>query len=48
MSEHPNAAVIRSAYEAIGKADVPAVGAWYESTAGMEAFTADATRCWRS
>ena len=43
MSEQPNAAVIRSAYEAIGKADVAAVAAlladditWYESTAGME------------
>ena len=43
MSEHPNAAVIRSAYEAIGKADMAAVAAlladditWYESTAGME------------
>jgi len=43
MSEHPNAAVIRSAYEAISKADMPAVAelldddiTWYESTAGME------------
>jgi ketosteroid isomerase-like protein len=43
MSEHPNAAVIRSAYEAMSKGDVPAFAAllddditWYESTAGME------------
>ena len=43
MSEHPNAAVIRSAYEAISKGDMPAVAdlldediTWYESTAGME------------
>jgi ketosteroid isomerase-like protein len=43
MSEHPNAAVIRSAYEAISKADMHAVAelladdiTWYESTAGME------------
>jgi len=43
MSEHPNAAVIRSAYEAISKGDMPAVAGllddditWYESTGGME------------
>lgn len=43
MSEHPNAAVIRSAYEAMGKGDMAAVAAllddditWYESTAGLE------------
>ncbi|MBF4764394.1 nuclear transport factor 2 family protein [Nocardioides islandensis] len=43
MSEHPNAAVIRSAYEAMGKGDVAAFAAlldddiiWYESTSGME------------
>ena len=43
MSAHPNAAVIRSAYEAISKGDMPAVAelldddiTWYESTAGME------------
>jgi uncharacterized protein len=43
MSEHPNAAVIRSAYEAIGEAYMAAVAAlldeditWYESTAGLE------------
>ena len=43
MGEHPNAAVIRSAYEAIGKGYMPAVAelldddiTWYESTAGME------------
>jgi ketosteroid isomerase-like protein len=43
MTEHANAAVIRSAYEAIGKADMAAVAAlladditWYESTARME------------
>ncbi|MGH3256729.1 MAG: nuclear transport factor 2 family protein [Streptosporangiaceae bacterium] len=43
MSEHPNAAVIRSAYEAMSKGDMAAVAGlladditWYESTAGME------------
>ena len=43
MSEHPNAAVIRSAYEAMDKADMAAFAAllddditWYESTSGME------------
>jgi uncharacterized protein len=43
MSEHPNAAVIRSVYEALGKGDMAAVAAllddditWYESTAGLE------------
>ena len=43
MSEHPNAAVIRSVYEAISKGDMDAVAGlladditWYESTAGME------------
>lgn len=43
MSEHPNAAVIRSAYEAMDRGDVAAFAAllddditWYESTAGME------------
>ena len=43
MSEHPNAAVIRSAYEAMDKGDFEAFAAllddditWYESTSGME------------
>lgn len=43
MSEHPNVAVIRSAYEAMDKGDVATFAAllddditWYESTAGME------------
>ncbi|HSE44260.1 MAG TPA: nuclear transport factor 2 family protein [Gemmatimonadales bacterium] len=43
MSEHPNAAVIRSAYEAMNNADLAAFAAllddditWYESTSGME------------
>ena len=43
MNEHPNAAIIRSAYEAMGKADVPAFAAlldsditWHESTPGFE------------
>jgi uncharacterized protein (TIGR02246 family) len=43
MNEHPNAAVIRSAYEAMDKGDLDAFAAlldddvtWYESTAGME------------
>ena len=43
MSEHPNAVVIRSVYEAISKGDMAAVAAllddditWYESTAGLE------------
>jgi ketosteroid isomerase-like protein len=42
MTEHPNAAVIRSAYEAMDKGDVDAFAAlldddiiWYESTAGL-------------
>ena len=43
MTEHPNVAVIRSAYEAMDKGDVAAFAAlldeditWYESTSGME------------
>jgi ketosteroid isomerase-like protein len=43
VSEHPNAAIIRSAYEAMDKADVAAFAAmlddditWYESTSGIE------------
>ncbi|HEY5186852.1 MAG TPA: nuclear transport factor 2 family protein [Actinomycetes bacterium] len=43
MSEHPNAAVIRSVYEAMDSGDVATFAAlmddditWYESTAGME------------
>lgn len=43
MSEHPNAAVVRAAYEAMDKADVEAFAAlldddiiWYESTSGLE------------
>jgi ketosteroid isomerase-like protein len=43
MSEHPNATVIRSAYEAMDRGDVAAFAAlldddiiWYESTSGME------------
>jgi ketosteroid isomerase-like protein len=43
MSEHPNAAVIRSAYEAMDKGDADAFAAlldddivWYESTSGLE------------
>jgi ketosteroid isomerase-like protein len=43
MSEHPNAVVIRSAYEALGKGDVASFTAlldddivWHESTPGME------------
>lgn len=43
MNEHPNAAVIRTAYEAMGKGDVATFATllddditWYESTAGME------------
>jgi ketosteroid isomerase-like protein len=43
MDEHPNAAVIRSAYEAMGKGDIASFTAvldddivWHESTPGME------------
>ncbi|HEU5217370.1 MAG TPA: hypothetical protein VFU23_01855 [Gemmatimonadales bacterium] len=42
MNEHPNAAIIRSAHEAMGKVDVPAFAAlldditWHESTPGFE------------
>jgi hypothetical protein len=43
MSEHPNAAIIRSGYEAMEKGDVAALAAllddgitWHESTAGFE------------
>ena len=43
MNEHPNAAIIRSAYEAVEKGDVAAYAAlldddiiWHESTPGME------------
>jgi ketosteroid isomerase-like protein len=43
MSEHPNVAVIRTAYEAMDKGDMATFAAlmdddilWYESTAGME------------
>ena len=43
MNEHPNAAIIRSAYEAVEKGDLPAYAAlldddiiWHESTPGME------------
>jgi ketosteroid isomerase-like protein len=43
MSEHPNVAVIRSAYEAMSRADMAAFTAlldddivWYESTEGIE------------
>jgi uncharacterized protein len=43
MNEHPNAAVIRSAYEAISKGDMAAYTAlldddiiWHESSPGME------------
>ncbi len=43
MSEHPNAEIIRSAYESMSKGDMPNFAAlldedvtWYESTAGME------------
>ncbi len=43
MTEHPNAAIVRSAYEAFGKGDVSVLAAllddeivWHESTPGME------------
>jgi ketosteroid isomerase-like protein len=43
VSEHPNVAAVRSAYEAVGRGDVAAFGAaladdvlWYESTPGFE------------
>jgi ketosteroid isomerase-like protein len=43
MSEHPNAAIVRSAYEAMAKGDVAAFAAlldddvtWHESTPGFE------------
>ncbi len=43
MSEHPNVAVVRSAYEAVGRGDIAAFAAaldedviWYESTPGFE------------
>ena len=42
MTEHPNAAIIRSAYEAVEKGDVAAYAAllddniiWHESTPGL-------------
>jgi uncharacterized protein len=42
MSEHPNAAIVRSAYEALQRGDVPAFAAllddniiWHESTPGF-------------
>ena len=43
MSEHPNAAIVRSAYEAFGRGDVPAFAGllddgiiWHESTPGYQ------------
>ena len=43
MSEHPNVAVVRSAYEAVGRGDVAGFAdaldeqiIWYESTPGFE------------
>ena len=43
MSEHPNVAAVRAAYDAVGRGDVAAFGdtlaedvLWYESTPGFE------------
>jgi ketosteroid isomerase-like protein len=43
MSEHPNAAIVRSAYEAMARGDMPAMAEvldediiWHESTPGFE------------
>ena len=43
MSEHPNVAAVRSAYDAVGRGDIAAFGdaldedvLWYESTPGFE------------
>jgi ketosteroid isomerase-like protein len=43
MTEHPNVAAVRSAYDAVGRGDIAAFGdaldedvLWYESTPGFE------------
>ena len=54
MSEHPNAAIVRSAYEAMEKGDMAAFAAlldddiiWHEPKPGLRATTTVATRRWR-
>jgi ketosteroid isomerase-like protein len=54
MNEHPNAAIVRSAYEAMARGDMPAMAEvldediiWHESNRGSKATTGGATRCWR-